>query len=106
MKRLLLLIPLVFLCCFTVGCQQGERALVEPKADVEADIQAIRNIFNEYNATLPTADLDKYMSLYADDTVLIAPQDPSVDGKESNRAFAQELFNRFASPEDFLNKLV
>ena len=33
MNKLFMVIPLVFLLCFTVGCQQGERVLVQPLSD-------------------------------------------------------------------------
>ena len=39
MKRLLMLIPLVLLCC--LGCQQGGEVST---LDVEADIQAIKDL--------------------------------------------------------------
>ena len=42
MKSTFMVIPLVFLLCFVVGCQQDEEVIEEPVADVEADIQASR----------------------------------------------------------------
>ncbi|MBN2318005.1 MAG: hypothetical protein JXR49_02970 [Acidobacteria bacterium] len=41
MKKLLMLIPLVFLSCFSVGCQQGEEVASE---DAGMDIQAIEDM--------------------------------------------------------------
>lgn len=52
MKRTLKVIPLVFLFCITISCQQSERVLVVPKADVESDIQAIKDIVADYNVAL------------------------------------------------------
>ena len=40
MKSIFMVMPLVFLCCFAVGCQQGEEV---PAVDVEADIQTIKD---------------------------------------------------------------
>ena len=62
MKKLLMIIPLILLFCFAAGCQQGERVPVETKADVEADIQAIKDLIAEFNAVFNTADIDKILS--------------------------------------------
>jgi len=69
MKKLLVIIPLVFLCSFAVGCQQGEEIADESAADVEADIQAIKRIVEDYEAAVNTADIDRYLQLYADDVI-------------------------------------
>lgn len=90
MKKLLMLIPLVFLCC--LGCQQGERVLVERKADVEADIQAIRNITDKWQIAINAGDLDTLMSFYSDDAVKIPPNEPAVAGKEAIRRGYKKLF--------------
>jgi hypothetical protein len=41
MGKVILFIILLFIVS---GCEQSERVLIVPKADVEADIQAIRDI--------------------------------------------------------------
>ncbi|MBN2243835.1 MAG: hypothetical protein JW793_14205 [Acidobacteria bacterium] len=47
MKRLWLVIPLVFLCC--LGCQQGEEGTA---VDVEADVQAVKDMADDpWNGT-------------------------------------------------------
>ena len=61
MNKLLLSIHLVFLFCFIVGCQQGERVLVESKPDVEADIQAIKDIIADINTAVSAADVNTIM---------------------------------------------
>ena len=40
MKKLLMILPLVILLCFTFGCQKGEKVAEEPVVDVEADKEA------------------------------------------------------------------
>ncbi|NIM59869.1 MAG: hypothetical protein GTO16_13160, partial [Candidatus Aminicenantes bacterium] len=50
MKKLLSVIPLVILLCFTFGCQQGEEVAEEPVVDVEADIAALKKIEEEWTA--------------------------------------------------------
>ena len=89
MKRIFMVIPLVFLCYSTVGCQQSEE--VAP-ADVEADIQTIKDIVKEYEAAVNTADIDRYLQLYADDVIDIYPNMPALSGKEAIRNRDQQLF--------------
>jgi uncharacterized protein (TIGR02246 family) len=100
MKTLLILIPLVFLLCFIVGCQQGERVLVEPIPDVEADIQAIKDLHTNALAAFNAADLDKHIQFYAEDAVLIIPNEPEAIGNEAIRSRIQEMFNQFIIQEE------
>ena len=50
-----MIIPLVLLCCFTVGCISRDEAAA---VDVEADIQAIRDSIAELNAVVNAGDTD------------------------------------------------
>ena len=89
MKRLLMLISLLFLCCF--GCQQGEEV---DTVDTEADIQAIKFILAElnsaWNATDGT-DIDSFMEFFAEDATDIPANEPATVGKEAIRTNIQEL---------------
>ncbi len=78
MKRLLMLIPLFFLCCF--GCQQGEKVAA---VDVEADIQAIKDLVADFNVAVNTGDIDKLSFYHADDVIVIPPDGPAYIGKEA-----------------------
>jgi hypothetical protein len=42
MKKLLMVIPLVILLCFTFSCQKGEEVAEEPVVDISADIEACK----------------------------------------------------------------
>jgi uncharacterized protein (TIGR02246 family) len=91
MKRLFMLIPLVFLCC--LGCQQGE----EPATvDVEADIQAIKDSVAELESAVNAGDTDRGLALYADDAIEIRPNEPAAIGKEAIQRRGQQDFNEFA----------
>ena len=51
---------LILLLCFTFNCaQQGE------KVDVEADIAAINELFNQYASSINAGDIDLWISLWA-----------------------------------------
>jgi uncharacterized protein (TIGR02246 family) len=103
MKRLFAVIPLVFLCCLTPGCQQCERELVQPRSkpevDVEADIQAIRDILVDLNTAANAADLDRVLSFYADNAIDIWPNEPASVGKEAIRSRSQQMFDELTVQE-------
>ena len=97
MNRLPMLIPLVFLCC--LGCQQGE----EPASkDVEADIQAIKDIYTEWEAGANAANIDKSLSSIADDIILIPPNEPAYVGKDAFRDYFQQIFDKFTVQEKYV----
>ena len=87
-------IPLIFLLFIASGCEQSERVLVEPKADVEADIQAIRNITEKWQVAINAGDLDTLMSFYSEDAIKIPPNESAVRGKDAIRKGYQKLFER------------
>ena len=67
MKRLLTIIPLVILLCFTFSCQQGEEVAEE---EAKVDMKKVAdNIVQAYESVDATA----MMNLYAEDAVIIAP---------------------------------
>ncbi len=66
---------------------------------VEADIAAIEDVLNQYTLAMTTGDLDLWMSLYTDDTVKMAPDEPAAFGKEELRAMMQPLFDNFTFEE-------
>ena len=81
MKRLLVIKPLVFLCCLTVGCISRDEGAV---LDVEAaDIQAIKDIVADFNVALNTGDIDKVSFYHADNVKVIPPDGPALIGKET-----------------------
>jgi uncharacterized protein (TIGR02246 family) len=95
MKKLLMVIPLVFLLCLTFGCQQGEEVAEEPVVDVEADVEAIKKITDDFNAAINAGNIDKLVSLYTDDAVRIPPNKPALVGKEAIRSLFQEQLDQF-----------
>ena len=87
-------IPLIFLLFIASGCEQSERVLVEPKAGVEADIQAIRDITEKWQIAINAGDLDTLMSFYSKDAIKIPPNEPAVRGKDAIRSGYQKLFEK------------
>jgi uncharacterized protein (TIGR02246 family) len=87
-------IPLIFLLFIASGCEERERVLVEPKADVGADIQAIRNITEKWQVAINAGDLDTLMSFYSEDAIKIPPNEPAVRGKDAIRSGYEKLFEK------------
>ena len=102
MKRMLRVISLVFLCCFTFGCQQGEKAA----SDSAADIQAIKDIVADTNDAINASDIDRFMSFYADTAIEIPPNKPAQTGKEAIRSSIQQFFDEVTCQEDDVVKAV
>ncbi len=61
----------------------------------EADIAAIKDLVNQYGATINAGDLDLWISLWADHAIQMAPDAPAVIGKEKIRARRQSLFDLY-----------
>ena len=82
MKKLLMVIPLVLLLCFTFGCQKAEDVDEETVVDVEADIAALKALRDEFYASFNVGDLEKLVSLnYAEDAVSFPFDQPMLRGK-------------------------
>ncbi len=83
MKKLLMILPLVFLLCFTFGCRQGEEVTEEPVVDVEADIAAIRGLFEQFDSTATAGLAEEWMSLLSDDVIWMVPNQAALVGKDA-----------------------
>jgi len=94
MKKLLTIIPLVFLLCFTFSCQQAEEVAEEPVVDIDADIAAIKEMGNQYAVAINTGDFELWISLWADDGVQMPPDTPARIGKEQIREAMTPVFEQ------------
>jgi uncharacterized protein (TIGR02246 family) len=63
MKKLLMIMSLVLLLCFTFGCQPAEVA-EEPAVDIEAEKEAVAEYFHAYVDTAVEGDIEKLKSFY------------------------------------------
>jgi len=97
-----MVIPFVLLCCFAVGCLQRGEVAEEPVADVEADIQAIKEGYAEWEAGVNAADIDRSLSSIADDVVLIPPNEPAIIGRDAFRSYFQQIFDAFTVQEKYV----
>ena len=85
MKKLLMVIPLVILLCFTFGCQQGEEAAEEAMVEAltDEDVAAIKARFDEYAQFLLSGDWDAFVSLFIENAVVMPPNEPILQGREA-----------------------
>jgi ketosteroid isomerase-like protein len=85
MKKLFMLLPLVFLLCVSFGCQkQVEDVAEEPAVDVEADVAAIKGILAEWVEAYNANELDRLVDFYfAENAVGMYENIPTIEGKEA-----------------------
>ena len=104
MKKLLMAIPLVFLLCFAFSCQQGEQIAGEPAVDVQPDIQAIKDIVQEWEDGFNAGEIDtgRGMSHFAEDAIAIRPNEPALVGKEAIRSGRKQWVEELTLQEDYV----
>ncbi len=80
MKKLLMILSLVFLLCFTFSCQQGEEVAEELAVDFEAEVQAQ----SEAVAAAEKAfDWETAVTFFASDVVIQPPNALQFQGREA-----------------------
>jgi uncharacterized protein (TIGR02246 family) len=101
MKKLFMILFLVFLLCFSFACQQGKEIAEESVVDVEADIEAVRNWLKENFAAADSGDLERYLTFFADDVILMPPNEPILQGISAIREMAQGYFEQITTQREF-----
>ena len=71
-----------------IGCQ-----IVMQMNNQERDMNSIRELEREAKEAAKAKDLDRYVSFYADDAVLLWPGVPMVTGRAAIRKFMQVFFS-------------
>jgi ketosteroid isomerase-like protein len=85
MKKLLMILPMVFLLCFTFGCKQAEEVAEEPAVDIEAEVEAVREANTAWQKASEAQDMDAVMSFFADDFVRLRGGTNSIQNKAEER---------------------
>ena len=83
---------LIFIILFSIlfGCAQESK-----ETDVEADIAAIKELYNQYCLAGNTGDLDLFMTLWTDDAIRMDHNNFAVVGKEKIRSHFKVRFDPF-----------
>jgi uncharacterized protein (TIGR02246 family) len=101
MKKLLMILPMVFLLCFTFGCQKAEEVAEEPVVDVEADVEVLKNMLDEWMALYNAGDLEKLVSFfYAEDVVAMGDNQPILKGRDAILAEYKKEYEMYDSYGD------
>ena len=94
---LLMVLPLFVI----LGCEKQNEV-----GDVEADISAINNNIEQYTSSMNSGDLDRWISLWADDAIQMAPDAPAIIGKEQIRAKYESILSQFTFKMTITNEEV
>jgi ketosteroid isomerase-like protein len=94
MKKSLTIIPLVFLLCFTFGCQQpveevAEEAVAEVVALSDEDVAAIKTAHDAYGQTMISKDWAALIAMYTEDAEVMPPNMPLIQGREAIQAWSE-----------------
>jgi len=100
MKKYLCAVPLALLLCFTFACQKGKEAKKEDKTDIGAVGDDIKQFVKGWAEASNAGDLDRIMSMVADNCVRIPPNAPPLIGKEVIRKDQQQFFDLYTSKGD------
>jgi hypothetical protein len=80
MNKLGMVLSLALIICVMVGCQQSEEVGKEPVADVEADLEAIRNWVDESYAAADSGDYEGYIGFWVEGVIWMPPNAPIIQG--------------------------
>jgi ketosteroid isomerase-like protein len=104
MKKLCMILPLVFLLCFTFGCQQAEEVA---KVDFAAEEQAIRDILQKTVEAKNQRNWDEVIKMYAETAVKMPYNEPERDYTlEDMREYYVESHEGIDSVEAGLKRIV
>jgi ketosteroid isomerase-like protein len=93
MKKLLLVIPLVFLFCFAFSCRRGEEATGELsiKPLSEDDIVAITALGPAIDKAAIEGDWNALVLMFTEDVLLMTPNCPAIEGRSSFLTWVDSL---------------
>ncbi len=65
------------------------------QAGSAADEAAIRNMTSDYIAAVAAGDLQRFLSVFADDVVVMPPDHPTARGRDAFTTFVKPFFDEF-----------
>ncbi|MGQ0733890.1 MAG: YybH family protein [Acidobacteriota bacterium] len=71
------------------GCDQPA-----PRPDTQADVSAINAVREREIALVGSGDVDKLLTVYTSDIVMMPPNEPAVVGQEAVRRWADAMFGQ------------
>ncbi len=65
------------------------------QAGSAADEAAIRDMTSDYTAAVAAGDLQRFLSVFSDDVVVMPPDHPTARGRDAFTAFVKPFFDEF-----------
>ena len=93
MKKLFMILPLVFLLCFAFSCQKAEEVAEEPAVDIAADVQTIKSITEECSRAWNEGDYEGYLAIIDEEAMFLPPNSPPIGGMETIRSVYKTSFD-------------
>ncbi len=87
---------LQFALCIFAGMTLLAGCSSQDEANLEADTAAIIDFENQYRSSQNADDVDRFMSLWTEDGILMPPNGPPVIGKDQIRVRSIGLFDQFS----------
>jgi len=102
MKKLLFVIPLVILLCFTFGCQQAEEVAeeAEPVVDIEAEKANVKSVIGMINTSFETEDMEMLSKCFSHDPNMVAFGTDAAERWVGWTAFAEAQQQFFDAQEE------
>jgi len=101
MKKLLMIITLVILLCFTFSCQkQGEEVAEEPVIDIEAEKAAVKTVLEEWIQCFETEDMELASKIIAPDDDLVVFGTDAAEHFIGWELFKESLQKQFDAAEN------
>jgi len=101
MKKLVMVIPLVFLLCFTFACQKGGEVAEKAVVDVQANIESVRAEIQARSKALVAAEeafnWEAAITFFASDVVVQPANASQIQGREAQL----ELYRTFPKMIEF-----
>jgi uncharacterized protein (TIGR02246 family) len=69
MKKLLLILPLVLVLCFTFSCQLRKERAEEPAVDIAAEREAVLAVNTAFLEAVKAKDINRLMLVFANDAI-------------------------------------
>jgi uncharacterized protein (TIGR02246 family) len=108
MKKLPMIIPLVFLLCFTFSCQQGKE--VAEEAGIaglsDEDVAAIKTANDAYVQAALEGGMEATTEFYTEDTIMVTQQGGMIQGREALKEERKALSKASATVTAFNQTIV
>ncbi len=108
MKKLLMVIPLVFLLCFTFSCQQQVEEVAEEARIVDLsdeDVAAIKTVNDAYVQAVLEGGLEATTEFYTEDTIMVA-QGPMIQGREALKEARKKALSKASATVTAFNQTI